>query len=210
MTFEKEILKKVSLDYLLYLPDDYDKKDEWPLILFLHGAGEVGDNLAYLKTQGLPKYLETNSLDAIVVSPQCPRNTNWGMLMDELYELLKSIKASYKVNLNKVYLTGLSMGGYGTWTLAVKHPKEFAALVPICGGMVHKNSVEILKDMPVWVFHGAKDNVVPLEASKRLVDVLEECGGNVKFTVYPDLRHDSWTRTYNNPELYEWLFNQSK
>ncbi len=209
--FRKEIKKELSLDYLLYLPDNYEEEKEWPIILFLHGAGEVGSDLELVKTQGLPKYLESvNDFPGIVISPQCPLNCNWSMFLDEVYELLQIIKNQYKVNKKKVYLTGLSMGGYGTWSMALKYPDEFAAIVPICGGLINQRAVVALKDIPIWTFHGAKDNVVPIDASQRLVDILESCNGNIKFTVYPELRHDSWTVTYENTSLYEWLFSHVK
>ncbi len=211
MKFENEILKKISLDYLLYLPENYESKSEWPLILFLHGAGEVGDDIEIIKSQGLPKKLEsTDEIPFVVVSPQCPRNANWGMFFDVLYELLQSIKKKYKINEKKVYLTGLSMGGYGTWALSLRYPDEFAALVPICGGVQNKNDVEKLKNIPIWTFHGAKDGDVPLEISQGLVDVLKACGGDIQFTIYPELGHDSWTKTYNNPDLYDWLLKQER
>jgi len=206
MKLEKEIVKKLNLDYLLYLPENYNSKTEWPLILFLHGAGEVGNDLELVKTQGLPKKLETDDgIPFIVVSPQCPNNANWGILFDELYELLQNIKEQYKVNKKKVYLTGFSMGGFGTWAFSVKHTDEFAAIAPICGGIQNKNDVVKLKNTPVWTFHGMKDKVVPIDATQRLVDLLKDCGGDIKFTKYPDLKHDSWTETYNNLELYNWL-----
>jgi predicted peptidase len=211
MKFEKEKLKKISLDYLLYLPENYESKSEWPLILFLHGAGEVGDDIEIVKSQGLPKKLEsTDEIPFVVVSPQCPRNNNWGMLFDVLYELLQSIKKKYKIIEKKVYLTGLSMGGYGTWALSLRYPDEFAALVPICGGVQNKNDVEKLKNIPIWTFHGAKDRDVPIEISQSLVDVLKAYGGNIQFTIYPELGHDSWTKTYNNPDLYDWLLKQER
>jgi predicted peptidase len=99
------------------------------------------------------------------------------------------------------------MGGYGTWALAMKYPKRFAAIVPICD---HPKNISTIKNIPTWVFHGAKDSVVKLEESEKMVNALKECGGNVQFTVYPEADHDSWTATYDNPELYKWLLQQSK
>jgi predicted peptidase len=106
------------------------------------------------------------------------------------------------------------MGGYGAWHLAAAYPDLFAAVVPICGGMVHENElleeIKVLKDMPIWIFHGAKDETVPIKNSQELYDILKKIRGNVQFTVYPKLGHDSWTKTYDNPELYKWLLKQKR
>ena len=115
----------------------------------------------------------------------------------------------YQVDPQRVYLTGLSLGGYGTWSLASRYPKRFAAIVPICGGG-RESAMEPLKDLPVWVFHGAKDEIVSINESERLVEALQAIDGNVKFTVYPEADHDAWTETYNNPQLYQWLLQQKR
>jgi predicted peptidase len=141
------------------------------------------------------------------LSPQCPEDQWWAV--PDLDILLNDISENYNVDTNRIYVTGLSMGGFGTWNLAIKYPDRFAAIAPVCGGsnpFLAKN----LKDTPAWVFHGAKDKVVPLHRSQEMVDALEKAGGNVKFTVYPDATHDSWTETYNNPELYEWFLKQKR
>jgi predicted peptidase len=203
---EKEV--PVKLDYLLYLPEDYDAKDKWPLVIFLHGAGERGDDLERVKVHGPPKLIdEGKSLPAIVVSPQCATNRWWHAQLLELTALIDDIEAKYKVDKDRIYLTGLSMGGFGTWALGAYTPERFAALVPICGGG-EALAARAIKDVPVWAFHGAKDPVVPLSRSETMVQALERAKGNVKFTVYPDAMHDSWTETYNNPELWTWLFEQ--
>ncbi|WP_432666657.1 prolyl oligopeptidase family serine peptidase [Wukongibacter baidiensis] len=195
-----------NLKYLLYLPEDYSDNKKWPLILFLHGMGERGENLELVKKLGLPKLLETNKeFPFIVISPQCPDESYWTKHVDDLYELVEAIKKEYAVDDSRVYLTGLSMGGFGTWSLGAKYPNEFAAIAPICGGLENTEEAKKLKNTPVWVFHGAKDPIVPLESSQVLVDRLREYGGDVQFTIYPDLTHDSWTVTYDNPELYKWF-----
>ncbi|HID54914.1 TPA: phospholipase [Candidatus Poribacteria bacterium] len=213
-TFEKEIkiVKTVRLGYLLFLPDEYVRgtKRKWPLILFLHGAGERGDDLNLLKRHGIPKITEERpDFPFIAVSPQCPRYSWWTAEIESLKTLLDHIVESYPVDTDRVYLTGLSMGGFGTWRLAASYPERFAAIAPICGGGDPKWAPR-LKDIPAWVFHGAKDEIVPLSESERMVEALKACGGNVRFTVYPDAGHDSWTRTYENPELYEWFLQHSK
>ncbi len=207
--FSKEVTKTAAYDYLLYVPKGYgQEKKLWPMILFLHGAGERGDDLELLKVTGLPETLEKKKdLPFVVISPQCPQDDWW---TDEaLISLLDDVEQRYDVDKKRVYLTGLSMGGFGTWSLAVAHPDRFAAIVPICGGG-EPTDARKLKDMPVWVFHGAKDVAVPVEKSQMMVDALKEQGSNVKFTIYPDADHDSWTVTYSNPELYKWFLEHRK
>ena len=157
----------VTLDYLLYLPPDYDKQDQWPLVLFLHGAGERGDDLDLVKKHGPPKLIEAGkSFPAVVVSPQCPRDRFWPVMTMELTALLDDVVAKNKVDVDRVYVTGLSMGGFGTWSLAAYTPDRFAAIIPICGGG-EPIAARRLNKLPMWVFHGAKDPVVPLAAASR-------------------------------------------
>ena len=136
----------------------------------------------------------------------------WVLELDSLYALVQEILHSYLVDRSRVYLTGLSMGGFGAWHLAEAHPELFAAVVPICGGantdIGFPERIKTLKDTPIWALHGAKDDVVSLEESQKLVEVLKAHNGKIRFTVYPDLEHDSWTRTYDDPKLYEWLLEQ--
>ncbi len=207
-TFEKEITVKVKLNYLLYLPEGYEKSDKpRPLVLFLHGAGESGSDLAKVNKHGLPKVgANGKSFPCILVSPQSPGR---GWNAETLGALLDDVEKNYRVDKDREYLTGLSMGGYGTWALATAQPNRFAAIAPICGGGNPKEAAK-LKAVPIWVFHGAKDPTVPLARSQEMVDALKEAGGDVKFTIYPDALHDSWTVTYDNPEFYSWLLSHSK
>jgi predicted peptidase len=199
---------KMTLKYLLYLPADYAKQPQWPLMLFLHGAGERGDDLNLVKKHGPPKLVAAGrQFPFIIVSPQCPKGRWWQPM--ELAALLDEIVEKYKVNKDRIYVTGLSMGGFGTWSLAAYQPKRFAAIVPVCGGG-EPIVAEAYAHLPVWVFHGAKDSVVPLERSEKMVRSLKRHGGNVKFTVYPEAGHDSWSETYANPKLYEWLLEQKR
>ena len=201
---QEKYSEKARLHYLLYLPPNYDKGDKpFPLILFLHGAGERGTDLSKVKIHGPPKLVEKQrDFGFIVVSPQASK---FGWDAKALLKLLDEIEEKYKVDKDRVYLTGLSMGGYGTWALAAEAPKRFAAIAPICGGG-NPATAKKLKDVPIWVFHGAKDNAVPLARSEQMVDALKKAGAKeVKFTVYPDAGHDSWTATYNNQELYQWF-----
>ena len=207
--FEKEITVKAKLKYLLYLPAGYEKADKaWPLLMFLHGSGESGDDLAKVKAHGPPKLIENKTLDfpCIVVSPQSPGR---GWNADILAALLDDLAAKYRVDKDRIYLTGLSMGGFGTWSLAAAYPTRFAAIVPICGGGNPADAAK-LKDLPIWVFHGAQDRTVSVDSSERMVKALKALGSEVKFTIYPDAGHDSWTATYENPELYQWLFAQRR
>jgi predicted peptidase len=206
--FEKPITIKAKLDYLLFLPEGYAKSDQrWPLMLFLHGAGESGSDLAKVKVHGPPKIVETNrTFPFILVSPQSPGR---GWNPDTLNALLDDVIANYRVDKDRVYLTGLSMGGYGTWALAAAHPEKFAAIAPICGGG-NPADAKRLAPIPTWVFHGAKDTTVPLKRSEEMVEAIKAANGNVKLTVYPEAGHDSWTQTYENPALYQWFLQQKR
>jgi predicted peptidase len=207
-SFEKEITVKVKLKYLLALPEGYDSSSKsWPLVLFLHGAGESGNDLAMVKKNGPPKLVDKGkTFPFILVSPQSPGR---GWNPDTLDALLDDVISKYRVDKDRVYLTGLSMGGFGTWALAAAHPEKFAAIAPICGGGNAKDASK-LKDLPIWVFHGAKDKTVPIARSEEMVKAIKDAGGDPKFTVYPDAGHDSWTASYDNPELYEWLLAQKR
>ncbi|MDZ8187361.1 MAG: prolyl oligopeptidase family serine peptidase [Nostoc sp. ChiSLP02] len=193
-----------SYNYLLFLPEANSLSQPLlPTILFLHGAGERSFDLHQVKNHGVAKIVEEQpDFPFIVISPQCPPNEYWSV--GRLSMLLDEAIASYPVDTNRLYLTGLSMGGYGTWHLAAAQPQRFAAIAPVCGGGKPTQAFK-LKNLPVWAFHGAKDDIVPLRESEIMVSALQAYGGNVKFTVYPQARHDSWTQTYNNPELYQWF-----
>lgn len=199
---------QVTMDYLLFLPQDYDKKASWPLMLFLHGAGERGDNIDLVKVHGPPKIVEAEKdFPFVLVSPQCKSKRWWQPT--ELTALLDEIVENYKVDQDRIYVTGLSMGGFGTWSLAAYTPDRFAAIVPICGGG-EPYRTKRYPHLPVWVFHGAKDTVVPPERSQEMVDAIEKHDGNVKLTIYPEAGHNAWTETYDNPDLYEWLLQQKR
>jgi predicted peptidase len=200
----------LTLDYLLYLPPEYDQKDSWPLLVFLHGAGERGSDLNRVKAHGPAKLIEQGKdFPFVIVSPQCPEGQWWPVLGREVMALVEEMLERYKIDPERVYLTGLSMGGYGTWSIASVWPERFAAIVPICGGG-RPFTASNLKKVPVWAFHGAKDPVVPLRESEQMVEAVNRAGGNAKLTVYPDAEHDSWTQTYENPELYEWLLSHRR
>lgn len=209
-SFEKEIVKKLKANYLLFLPDSYyaDPGKLWPMILFLHGSGERGDSLDLVKIHGPAMIVETRKdFPFIVVSPQLPAEED-GWSPELLKELVDDVVKKYRINKEKMYLTGLSMGGRGTWAFAIEYPGLFAAIAPVCGPVTDRRLNRLI-DTPVWVFHGAKDRTVPIKASEDAVTALKKLGADVRFTVYPDAGHDSWTETYNNPELYEWFLQHS-
>jgi predicted peptidase len=210
--FEKPITKMASLNYLLYLPPSYGEEASvrWPLILFLHGSGERGDDLERVKLYGLPKKLdEGDDLPFIIASPQCPVDSYWTLYLDDLKGLVDDLAQRYAVDRKRIYLTGMSMGGTGAWLLAAAYPNLFAAMVAICGRGTPTLAAR-LKDMPVWVFHGEADSVVPADESRRMTAALKAQGSSVKLTLYPGVDHDSWTQTYANPEVYDWLLQHTR
>jgi len=213
---EQVITKSVQLPYLLFLPRGYgtDPEQRWPLILFLHGAGQRGDDLEMLKQHGIPRIVERDhNFPFIAVSPQCREHWDWSMEMDALDALLQEIIAAYAVDERRIYLTGLSMGGRGAWHLATLFSQRFAALAPVCGRrpdiLRNTPNMAAIKHLPVWVFHGARDEIVPLAESEFLVETLRAAGGNAHLTIYPDAAHDSWTATYDNPALYTWFLQHT-
>jgi predicted peptidase len=213
-TFTFSHARNATIKYLLFLPKTYANESgkTWPLILFLHGSGERGTNVWKVATHGPPGRVASNpDFPFIIVSPQCPEGEHWSN--DTLLALLDEVMSHCAADPARIYLTGLSMGGYGTWDLGLSHPERFAAIVPICGGgelisplLSSREKTEALKRLGIWAFHGAKDPVVPVEESQRMTDAAKKVGiKEVKLTIYPEADHNSWTQTYNNPELYDWL-----
>ena len=216
-SFVAAIDKPISYDYLIYLPENYTGRDKkFPLMLFLHGAGERGDNLELVKQHGPPKLAAAGkSFPFIVVSPQCPENEIWDA--EVLLRLVRSIENQYRVDSGRIYVTGLSMGGFGTWSLIARAPEKFAAAAPVCGGgnfiefvLGSKETKDALKSLPIWVFHGGADGVVKVSEAYRMVSLLERGAREIKLKVYPGVGHNSWTETYNNPALYEWFLSWNR
>lgn len=204
--------EKADLKYLLTFPKGYDanSSEKRPLIVFLHGSGERGNDIEGVKKHGIPKvYNQIEDFPFITISPQCPADSYWDILTESLNILIDETIQNYNIDVDRVYLTGLSMGGYGSWEMAMCHPEKFAAVAPICGGG-DPFEIENMKYIPVWAFHGQKDPTVPIAEEQRMVDALKKYTDNVKFTIYPDGVHDVWTETYNNPELYKWLLQQKR
>ncbi len=210
--FETVIERELSLDYLNSIPDPPSAHSAVrPRQLFLHGAGERGSDLEQVKAHGPPKLIERGDrLPAIVVSPQCPSGAWWTEHLDALSLLLDELIRDHNIDKDRVYVTGISMGGYGTWALAAREPKRFAAAIPICGGGNFLDAFS-LTDIPIWAFHGGQDRAVPLAESERMVETIRGRGGKlVKLTVHGEADHDSWTQTYDDPAVWEWLFSQRR
>jgi predicted peptidase len=210
--FEAQITQTAQLDYLLYRPPGYgnDPAQHWPLILFLHGAGGRGSDLELVKRDGIPHNLEMgHDLPFIVVSPQCPADSHWTLHVEALKALLNDVVTRHAVDEHRLYVTGMSLGGAGTWMLAGAYPELFAAIAPLSSRIVPL-PLSRLKNLPIWVFHGDADEAMPVSETHRTVDALKAIGGNVKLTIYPGAGHDTWALTYNNPELYTWFLSHKR
>ncbi len=225
-TFEKD---KAKLQYRLFVPEGYkDAKDSYPLVVFLHGAGERGDDNTAQLVHGVADFTNPESQKkhpCIVIAPQCPKGEVWvsGLLpqLEKKSEkpkvqagnlvppLVEALCKEYRIDKKRIYLTGLSMGGYGTWELLCRNPELFAAGAPICGGGDVKKADKISK-IPLWCFHGDKDSAVPVARSREMIEAVKKAGGKPKYTEYEGVNHDSWTRTYRDEKFHEWLFAQKK
>ncbi len=210
--FDAAVVDSVALDYLVALPDGYadDDTTRWPLVLFLHGSGERGADLARLRVHGPTRRVaEGARVPFVLVAPQAPEGSWWDA--QQLGALLDRIEQTYRIDADRISVTGLSMGGYGTWALAEAFPTRFAAIAPVCGGGTPSRIAAAAEaGLPMWVFHGALDDVVPVQRSIEMVQRVQRHGGDVRLTLYPDAGHDSWTETYANPELYDWLMAQRR
>ena len=209
-----------SYRYQVYVPRNWNKNQKWPVILFLHGAGERGSDGVKQTAVGLPQAIRLNAdkWPFIVVMPQCPEELWWTQPEQEEQALkaLDAAIAEFKGDPARVYLTGLSMGGYGTLDIAARNPERFAALAPVCGGVVieqrperqlpdwgpepYKAVAQKIGKTPVWLFHGDLDDSVPVRESREMFKALQAAGGNVRYTEYPGVKHDSWNNAYWVPE----------
>jgi predicted peptidase len=209
--------KTDTVHFWLFLPTNYEAQataSGAPLLLFLHGAGERGNepgDIAKVKIHGPPRLLDNpevaKNFPCVTVSPQCKNGFAWSPA--QLMLLLDHIEKSYKIDKSRVYVSGLSMGGFGTWMCLQESPKRFAAAAPICGG-AKTEWAEKMVDTPIWVFHGDRDAVVSVNLSKNMVEAVRKAGGKrILFTNYEGEGHDSWTRTYNNQLLFDWMFQHS-
>jgi predicted peptidase len=209
---------KGELEYLAYVPERVAASPgkKFPAMLFLHGSGERGTNVWEVTKHGPPKIVkDKKDFPFLVFSPQCPPGQHWET--DNLLALIQDLKKRYPIDENRLYLTGLSMGGSGTWNLILDRPDLFAAAVPICGradtnalNNLSPEKLAQLRRLPIWVFHGEKDPTVPVEQSRNMAHALENIHANVKLTIYLEAVHDSWTQTYANPYLYDWLLAHNR
>jgi predicted peptidase len=195
--------------YLLFLPSTYSQADgrQWPLILYLHGSTERGNDVDMVRRNGLPAYLpQQPGFPFVVVSPQLfAGKDHWDP--NELKEFLASVVARLHVDRDRIYMTGWSLGATGTWETAKRFPRLFAAIAPVAGD-ADTRQASLLRGIPIWVFHGAEDANVPVSQSINMVEALRDCGAEVRFTLYKDYRHDSWIPTYSNPALFQWFLQQ--
>jgi len=197
-----------TIRYWMFAPAALNKQEKWPLMLFLHGAGERGDDLDAVKVWGPPKRVaEHTDFPFLLVSPQCPANERWDVEL--LAAWVEKLSERLPIDPDRRYITGLSMGGYGTWGLLGSHAELFAAAVPICGGG-DPESAKNMVGVPIWAFHGDKDTSVCLLYSEQMVEAVKQAGGSAKLTIYPGVGHNSWSETYANPAVYEWLLSHKK
>lgn len=199
-----------TMGYYIYTPQ---KSEKLPLIVFLHGAGERGNGtteLEKVKTHGLPKYLNSGKeYPAIVLAPQCPEGRVWNNLIFALKELIDTVIENYNVDTDKISITGISMGGFGTWEMGISYPELFSAMAPICGGGLSWRCDRV-KNIPIWAFHGDSDTVVPLKNSVEMVDSVNSVGGKAKLTIFHNVAHNSWEEAYTASNVIEWLLSQKK
>lgn len=200
-----------EIPFLLYLPESYKPDSALPLMLFLHGRGESDGPLSIVAKWGPPLLVSRGEkLPYILVSPQCPKEDNWSSDTQQarLVELLDSIVKKFGANQNRIYLTGLSMGGSGSWQMAANHPARFAAVVPICGRGTETDASK-LKSLPIWVFCGDQDGV--FKSNEELVQAIMNAGSqSIRFTSLESIGHNSWSAAYATPDLYKWLDQQSR
>lgn len=206
---EHQYTQMPGYHYLAFSPEDpYASEKKWPLVIFLHGVGERGTDLNVVARQGLPRLLRQRKMFPFVTAaPQLPHNEYWIPSLVE--EVIPQVASLFPIDEDRIYLTGISMGGYGVWMTAVAFPDRFAAIAPICGGG-EPGTVKVIKNVPAWVFHGAKDPVVPVAESEAMAKALKKAGGEVRLTIYPEGGHDVWTETYNNEELYQWFLSHDR
>jgi predicted peptidase len=207
-------LGRRSMPYAVYLPPGYSARKRWPVILFLHGFGERGDD-GVTQTRGMSGFLARNvgRFPCLVVMPQLPRSlVRWsGVMNDVALKALDEVVRRYHGDRRRLYLTGCSMGGGGCWRIAALHPQLFAAVMPLCGHTEPAAQASALKSLPIWVFHGAADRVVPVSYSREMVRAIRAEGGTrIRYTEYPGVGHDCWDRTYSDPKVIAWLLSQRR
>ena len=212
-SFRKSNPDEVDLDYLIYFPEIYENSTKtFPLVLFLHGAGERGKNLEDIKIHGIPRKVnEGSTFPFICIAPQCPEEGYWDRpeYVTSLINLLKEVEQKHRIDSDRIYGTGLSMGGLGTLAMAIREPELFAAIIPICGG-ADMEEIDRLETLPIWLFHGDRDDVIPLDNSIEIYQALRSKNKDILLTVYADVYHDSWSQTYDNDNIFKWLLKYKK
>jgi antitoxin component YwqK of YwqJK toxin-antitoxin module len=212
----KQNPKEVQYRYITYTPKDYntDTSKKWPLIIFLHGGSRRGSDLKKLYADGIPDQIyRGREFSFIIIAPQCPEHIRWST--DNWFEsLYKEVNGKYRIDTNRVYLTGFSLGGSGTWYIAAKYSDKFAAIAPMSGFTSHMDfidkNINKLIDMPIWAFHGKIDDVVPFEETERIIKKLEGKNNALRFSVEPEVGHWINWLVYPNPELYDWFLKYDK
>lgn len=207
-----ETVVKETLEYYLYFPEDYqaDTEEKYSLLLFLHGGGESGDSLITVKRNGPPKLIaQGKKFPFLILAPQNPNQNKWWNTR-AVKQLLDTIVANNAVDIDRIYLTGLSRGGGAAWEMAVQYPDIFAAMAVVCGMTPLPYASWINREMPIWVFHGDQDKSIPVSESDLMVTKLKEMGYDIRYTRYPGVGHNSWIQAYETEELYEWFMEQSK
>ena len=197
-----------EIRYMVYLPLGYSSKKRWPLLLYLHGSGERGDDLDRVSKCGPNFHIGRGyGLPLIVVSPQCPKPQSWDT--EQLLALLDQVESRFSVDRERVYVAGFSMGGYGTWELASAAPKRFAAIVPVAGGGRIETSSE-LANLPIWAFHGDEDKTVPIEGTTKIIEAIQTAGGKPKLTIFPKTGHGIGNQVFSRTDVYDWLLRQRR
>lgn len=208
--FTSKIKKTVSFNYLLALPENFSPEEKLPMIVFLHGAGERGTELNILKNQGIPRMLDSGLVvRAIVLAPQIDGERVWNTYTDELEELISDTKQRCNADPNRISLTGLSMGGFGTWELAISKTELFSAIAPICGGGMSWRAGK-LKNMPVRAYCGDADDTVPYRNTVEMTDRINACGGNAECIILHNVGHNSWDWAYEHSDLIQWLVSNRR
>jgi predicted peptidase len=202
-----EVSSICGLRCVIRYPENFDKSKKYPAILYLHGAGTIGNDIEKLVGNGFWNHFEKVNVPCVVFAPQCDEGKVWFDLFERLEAFAQAVTEFDFVDKDRYYVTGGSMGGYATWQLAMSLNKLFAAAMPVCGGGMYWFSGR-LKNMPVWAFHGENDPVVFCSESINMVEGINKRGGNAKLTIYPNTEHNAWDPTYGNPEVWEWLFAQ--
>lgn len=203
--------KHFNFGYVKYLPKDYDETKTYPLVFFLHGAGERGEDLDIAMRHGYMKYVRESGQEYpfIFIAPQCPEDKYWGCFTESLLAFLDDIIATLPVDKRRVYLTGLSMGGTGTWMLAMACPEKFAAIAPICGTGIYWNGGALVRT-PIFMYHGDCDTVVPISESIHMLQAVNSRGGNAKLHICYGVGHDAWETAYGSDALMNWMLAQQK